>query len=66
MELSKVPEPFRSRLEHNEFVSEEVRGIIYDALDEEATWEEVENRIFNGLDYIINEARKAQSHFHKE
>ena len=66
MDIANVPEPFKSRLEVNDIVNEELRSIIYEAVDEEATWERAENRIFNGLEFIINEARKAQTHFHKE
>ena len=70
MDITKIPEPFRSRLEENGrdsgTYSTEITDTVYFAVDEEPSWEEARDRIFNGLEALISEARKAQNFFCKE
>lgn len=67
MDLTKVPEPYRTRiadeLKQNNF-SDEIQQLIIQTVENQP-WEEAKNNIFNGLEYIQSEARKAQNWFCK-
>jgi hypothetical protein len=70
MDIANIPKPFRTRLEENGQdiggFNDEIVNIIYNAVDEEETWGYAKDRIFNGLQYFIDEAKKAQNLFCKE
>ena len=65
MDISHVPEPFRTRIEEL-YPEADVTDMINDYIAEASDWDEAKNNIFNDLQNQIDDARKFQNLFSKE
>jgi hypothetical protein len=65
MDISNVPEPFKTRIEDLHFGAD-VIGMINTYVADASNWDEAKDYIFNDFQNQIDEARKAQNFFCKE
>jgi hypothetical protein len=65
MDIKNIPEPFKTKIEQiSSFdLSDEIKATVENAVSNNNTWEDARNEIFNGLQFIKDEANKAQSNF---
>ena len=69
MDISKVPEPFKTRIDDlflNKPFGEDVNSWVDSCLSDAADWNEAKDMILNDFQTRADEARKIQDLFSKE